>query len=132
MRVAEHPSLATEGGDCLPASLNKNCLNHLSFDPASNNKSLQFGSAAGPWVSESPAENGSDPGKKRKRANVPPEWLETDGSLADVKSEMGDDCKGWWDYKDVVRLRREKIRRAKAQLELNLATAIKDNKKMFL
>ncbi|KAK4823640.1 hypothetical protein QYF61_004561 [Mycteria americana] len=31
------------------------------------------------------------------------------------------------DYKDVVRLCREKIRRAKAQLELNLATAVKDN-----
>lgn len=47
-------------------------LNHLSFDPASNSKSVQFGSAAGPRVSESPAENGSDPGKKRKRTNVPP------------------------------------------------------------
>ncbi|KAK4816300.1 hypothetical protein QYF61_014598 [Mycteria americana] len=35
------------------------------------------------------------------------------------------------DYKDVVRLCREKIRRTKAQLELNLATAIKDNKKCF-
>ncbi|KAK1212035.1 LIN1 transcriptase, partial [Pygoscelis papua] len=35
------------------------------------------------------------------------------------------------DYKDVVRLCREKIRRAKAQLELNLATAAKDNKKCF-
>ncbi|KAK4830698.1 LOW QUALITY PROTEIN: hypothetical protein QYF61_012867 [Mycteria americana] len=35
------------------------------------------------------------------------------------------------DYKDVVRLCREKIRRAKAQLDLNLATAIKDNKKCF-
>ncbi|KAK4832555.1 LOW QUALITY PROTEIN: hypothetical protein QYF61_024055 [Mycteria americana] len=32
------------------------------------------------------------------------------------------------DYKDVVRLCREKIRRAKAQLELNVATAVKDNK----
>ncbi|KAK4829538.1 hypothetical protein QYF61_005177 [Mycteria americana] len=35
------------------------------------------------------------------------------------------------DYKDVVRLCREKIRRAKAQLELNLATAVKGNKKCF-
>ncbi|KAK4827581.1 hypothetical protein QYF61_019483 [Mycteria americana] len=35
------------------------------------------------------------------------------------------------DYKAVVRLSREKIRRPKAQLELNLATAIKDNKKCF-
>ncbi|KAK4832989.1 hypothetical protein QYF61_027013 [Mycteria americana] len=35
------------------------------------------------------------------------------------------------DYKDVVRLCTEKIRRAKAQLELNLATAIKDNKIHF-
>ncbi|KAK4821235.1 hypothetical protein QYF61_016534 [Mycteria americana] len=35
------------------------------------------------------------------------------------------------DYKDVVRLCREKIRRAKTQLELNLATAVKDNEKYF-
>ena len=35
------------------------------------------------------------------------------------------------DYKDVGRLCKEKIRRAKAQLELNLATAVKDNKKCF-
>ncbi|KAK4826106.1 LOW QUALITY PROTEIN: hypothetical protein QYF61_005244 [Mycteria americana] len=35
------------------------------------------------------------------------------------------------DYKDAVRLCREKIRRAKAQLELHLPTAIKDNKKCF-
>jgi len=31
------------------------------------------------------------------------------------------------DYKDVVRFCREKIRRAKAQLECKLATAVKDN-----
>ena len=30
-----------------------------------------------------------------------------------------------------MRLCREKIRRAKAQLELNLATAVKDNKECF-
>ena len=35
------------------------------------------------------------------------------------------------DYKDVVRLCREKVRRAKAQLVLNLATAVKNNKKGF-
>ncbi|KAK4831147.1 hypothetical protein QYF61_015450 [Mycteria americana] len=35
------------------------------------------------------------------------------------------------DYKGVARLGREKIRRAKAELELNLATAVKDNKKHF-
>ncbi|GAB0186016.1 mitochondrial enolase superfamily member 1 [Grus japonensis] len=35
------------------------------------------------------------------------------------------------DYKDIVRLFRVEIRRAKAQLELNLATVIKDNKKCF-
>ncbi|KAF1534966.1 hypothetical protein FQV19_0007934, partial [Eudyptula minor] len=35
------------------------------------------------------------------------------------------------DYKDVMKLCREKIRRAKAHLELNLATAVKDNKKCF-
>jgi len=32
------------------------------------------------------------------------------------------------DYKDVMRLCREKIRRSKTQLELNLACAVKDNK----
>ncbi|KAK4823940.1 hypothetical protein QYF61_008326 [Mycteria americana] len=35
------------------------------------------------------------------------------------------------DYKGVARLCREKIRRAKAELELNLAVAVKDNKKHF-
>ncbi|KAK4818051.1 LOW QUALITY PROTEIN: hypothetical protein QYF61_004578 [Mycteria americana] len=35
------------------------------------------------------------------------------------------------DYKGVARLCREKIRKAKAQLELNLATAVRDNKKCF-
>jgi len=35
------------------------------------------------------------------------------------------------EYKDVVRLCREKSRRAKAQLQVNLATAVKDNKKCF-
>ncbi|KAK4818935.1 hypothetical protein QYF61_022112 [Mycteria americana] len=35
------------------------------------------------------------------------------------------------DYKGVVRLRREKTIRAKAELELSLATAVKDNKKYF-
>ncbi|KAK4831851.1 hypothetical protein QYF61_019679 [Mycteria americana] len=42
--------------------------------------------------------------------------------------------KGWAtqeDYKGVARLCREKIRRAKAELELNLAAAVKDNKKHF-
>jgi len=34
-------------------------------------------------------------------------------------------------YKEVMRLCREKIRRAKAQLELNLTTAVKDSKKCF-
>ncbi|KAK4828821.1 hypothetical protein QYF61_000878 [Mycteria americana] len=35
------------------------------------------------------------------------------------------------DYKGVARLRGEKMRRAKAELELNLAAAVKDNKKHF-
>lgn len=34
-------------------------------------------------------------------------------------------------YKDVVRLCRQKVKKAKAQMELNLPTAIKDNKKFF-
>ncbi|KAK4816346.1 hypothetical protein QYF61_015660 [Mycteria americana] len=35
------------------------------------------------------------------------------------------------EYKDLVKSCREKIRKAKAQLELNLATAVRDNKKCF-
>lgn len=38
----------------------------------------------------------------------------------------------WEDYKDAVRLCSEKMRRDKAQLELNLGIVIKDDKKMFL
>ena len=36
------------------------------------------------------------------------------------------------DYRDVVRLCREKIRRVKAQLELNVGTAVKDNKNVSI
>ena len=36
------------------------------------------------------------------------------------------------DYKNVARPCRDKVRKAKAHLELNLATAVKDNKKIFL
>ena len=35
------------------------------------------------------------------------------------------------EYKEVVRICREKIRKTKAKLELNLATVIKENKKLF-
>ena len=35
------------------------------------------------------------------------------------------------EYKEVVKMCREKIRKAKAQLELNLATGVKGNKKLF-
>ncbi|GAB0208059.1 mitochondrial enolase superfamily member 1 [Grus japonensis] len=35
------------------------------------------------------------------------------------------------EYRDLVRSCRDKIRKAKAQLELNLATAVRDNKKCF-
>ncbi|KAM9590717.1 uncharacterized protein ACIBXB_005842 isoform 1-T1 [Morphnus guianensis] len=37
----------------------------------------------------------------------------------------------WEEYRDLVRSYREKIRKAKAQLELNLATIVRDNKKCF-
>ena len=37
----------------------------------------------------------------------------------------------WKEYKEVVKMCREKIRKAKAQLELNLAAEVKGNKKLF-
>jgi len=55
-------------------------------------------------------------------------WLE----LRKRKKRVCDLCKKGQatqeNYKDVVRLCREKIRRVKAQLELNLATAVSANK----
>jgi len=36
------------------------------------------------------------------------------------------------DYKDVKRLCRKKIRRVKVQLEINLATVVKDNKNVSI
>ena len=42
--------------------------------------------------------------------------------------------KGWAtrkEYKEVVKMCREKIRKVKAQLELNLASEVKGNKKLF-
>jgi len=35
------------------------------------------------------------------------------------------------EYRDLLRSRREEIRTAKAQLELRLATVVRDNKKLF-
>ena len=37
----------------------------------------------------------------------------------------------WGDYKEVAKVCREEVRKAKAQLELRLATAVKENKKCF-
>ena len=37
----------------------------------------------------------------------------------------------WGDYKEVAKVCREEVRKAKAQLELRLATAVKENKKSF-
>ena len=37
----------------------------------------------------------------------------------------------WGDYKEVPKVCREEVRKAKAQLELRLATAVKENKKSF-
>ena len=36
------------------------------------------------------------------------------------------------EYKEVVRMCREKIRKAKAHSELNLADGVKENKKLFI
>ncbi|KAF1618604.1 UNVERIFIED_CONTAM: putative RNA-directed DNA polymerase from transposon X-element, partial [Eudyptes robustus] len=67
-----------------------------------------------------------------------PAWLNRELLLGLRKKKKRRDYDLWKkgqaaqeDYKDVVRLCREKTRKAKAQLELNLATAVKDNKKYF-
>lgn len=59
-------------------------LSPLPFDPASNSKLLQLGSTLDPQASESSAEDGSDPGKKRKRAKVPA------GELAELGAGSGE------------------------------------------
>mgnify|MGYP001851525230 CR=1 FL=1 len=40
-------------------------------------------------------------------------------------------CVGWEEYRAVVHVCRDRIRKAKAQMELNLARDVKDNKKGF-
>ena len=45
----------------------------MPFDPVSNNKPLQFGSASGPLVTDGLTENGRESNKKRKRTNAPSE-----------------------------------------------------------
>ena len=65
-----------------------------------------------------------------------PDWLNRDLWL-ELKNKR--EVYGLWksgqatydDYRYVVKLCREKIRKAKAQLELNLATKVKDNNKYF-
>ena len=37
----------------------------------------------------------------------------------------------WGDYKEAAKVRGEEVRKVKAQLELRLATAVKENKKSF-
>ncbi|KAL4648408.1 ecto-NOX disulfide-thiol exchanger 2-like isoform X2 [Arapaima gigas] len=46
-------------------------LNPLTFDPASNNEPLQFGTSNGPLMTDCPLENGAENSKKRKRPNLP-------------------------------------------------------------
>ena len=40
-------------------------------------------------------------------------------------------CVGWEEYRAVVHVCRDRIRKANAQVELNLARDVKDNKKGF-
>ncbi|KAK4828306.1 hypothetical protein QYF61_025318 [Mycteria americana] len=68
------------------------------------------------WWDDSPNGSATMDGYKKKRRDSDL-WKKSKGTQED--------------YNDVMRLCREKIRRAKAQLEINLATAVKDNKKCF-
>ena len=58
-------------------------------------------------------------------------WLELRGKKKRVYDLWKTGQATLEDYKDVARLCRDKIRKAKAHLELHLATAVKDNKKCF-
>ncbi|XP_069469211.1 ecto-NOX disulfide-thiol exchanger 2 isoform X2 [Ambystoma mexicanum] len=49
-------------------------LNQLTFDPSTNNEPLHFGNASAPLVSEV-SENGGESSNKRKRMNIPPEFV---------------------------------------------------------
>ncbi|KAK4826466.1 LOW QUALITY PROTEIN: hypothetical protein QYF61_009193 [Mycteria americana] len=74
--------------------------------------------------------------RKTSRQGRRPAWLTRELWLELRRKRRVYDLwkKGWAtqeDYKGVARLCREKIRRAKAELELNLAAAVKDNKKHF-
>ena len=74
--------------------------------------------------------------RKMNRRARRPDWLNRDLWLEDKNKRKV--C-GLWksgqasydDYKYIVQLHREKNRKAKAQLELNLASKVKDNSKYF-
>ena len=40
-------------------------------------------------------------------------------------------CVAWEEYRDVVHMCRDRVRKAKAQIELNLVRDVKNNKKEF-
>ena len=74
--------------------------------------------------------------RKTSQCARSPDWLNRDLWL-ELKNKR--EVYGLWksgqatydDYRYIVKLCREKIRKAKAQLELNLVTKVKDNNKYF-
>lgn len=75
--------------------------------------------------------------QKMRQQRRTPAWLNREVELRERKKRGVYDL---WkkgkatqeDYKDIMGLCREKIRRSKAQQKLNSATGVKDNLKMFL
>ena len=53
------------------------------------------------------------------------------GEKREMYTKWKQDCVAWEEYRDVVRVCRGRIRKAKVQMVLNSARDVKDNKKGF-
>ena len=78
----------------------------------------------------------SSPSEEVSRGGRQPLWLCKDLQLKlrekrEMYRKWKQGCVSWKEYRAVVRVCRDGIRKAKAQMELNLARDVKDNKKGF-
>jgi len=74
--------------------------------------------------------------KKLSRGGRRASWLWKDLQLklrekGEISRRRKQGCVSWEEYRVVVHVCRDRIRKAKAQMELNLARHVKDNKKRF-
>ena len=74
--------------------------------------------------------------KKSSRGDGLPVWMRKDLQLKlrekrEMYRKRKQGCVAWEEYRDAVRICRDRVRKAKGQMELNLTRDVKDHKKGF-